>query len=300
MKQLHSSQRARRLTQDQRQLVENSPGDFIGHNLATPIKVSAEPTPFYMQPEKAFMPHLASHNGFPYQSNHLYSAANKPLSHPTPYREFAGASQAMPLQQFHNGAHSSALPSAKLRSAPVNGSDENIQLAQPSRLELLHGSSTASLHNGYRNGSRTFNKVGQRRGSQGQKAHGYNSGQQAQEEHHAMPHESYLNKPWRRGAQQDGVRQSSWCRNPVGPNYVEYIPCICNSCNERNRSIWVRVAPESPLMSKIEIQTLLKFGICSRFGQVEDAFQVPSHKKDTFIVRYDSSSPLLLNHANHL
>ncbi|EHK16995.1 uncharacterized protein TRIVIDRAFT_205611 [Trichoderma virens Gv29-8] len=299
MRSLHSSQRVRRLTQDQRQHFGNSPDDFTRQNLAAPMRASPEPTPFYMQPEKPFIQHLASTNGFPRHSSSQYSSANRPAPHAGPYREFSGASEITPFQQVTTGAHSGAMPAiapaSKSRNLANNGSDESIQFAQPARPELLHGSSTSSLHNEYRSGGQSYNKVAQRRESNGRKAQGWNSGQQAQLERHTAPRESYLNKSWRRSAQPDSTRQSSWCLNPAGPNNVEYTPCDCSGCTERNRSIWVRIRAET-LGPNMDIQTILKFGIGNRFGPVEEAYPAPSQSRDAFIVRFakESSVPQAL------
>ncbi|KAL7913466.1 hypothetical protein GGI35DRAFT_490062 [Trichoderma velutinum] len=294
-RQWHSSQRFHRLTQDQRHPIGFSPDDFTRQNLAASMRASPEPSTFYMQPEKAFMPHLSSKNGFPHQSSQFYSTANRPAPHSTPYREISGTSQVMPLQQLTSGTHSGAMPAPKLRNAAANGSDESIQLVQPTRSELLHGSSTSSMHNEQRNDSQAYNKIGQRRGSYAQKTHGWNSGQQAHLDHHTTSRESYLNKSWRRSAQPERNRQTSWCLNPGGPNSVEYTPCPCSGCNERNRSIWVKVYSETSA-SNINVQTILKFGVGSKFGQVEEAYPAPSQNKDTFIVRFakESSVPQAL------
>ncbi|KAK4067071.1 uncharacterized protein Triagg1_7799 [Trichoderma aggressivum f. europaeum] len=284
-RQWHSSQRFHRLPQDQRHPIGNSPDDFTRQNLAAPVKASPEPTPFYMQPEKAFIPHPSSKNGFPNQSGHFYATANRPVPHSTPYRDISGSSQVMPLQQLVNGTHSGAVAASKLCSTATNGSDASVQLAQSTRSEMLHGSSTSSMHNDYGNDSQPYNKVGQRRGSSAQKTHGWNSGQQAHLDHHPTPREPYLNKSWRRSAQPDRTRQASWCLNPGGSHGVEYTHCPCSGCNERNRSIWVRVFHDT-FAPNIDVQTTLKFGIGSRFGQVEEVYPAPSQNKDAFIVRF--------------
>ncbi|KAL7795849.1 hypothetical protein V8C37DRAFT_414555 [Trichoderma ceciliae] len=297
LKQLPSTQRTRRSPQEQRQLVESSLGAFVKQNLTAPVKGSTELMPFYMQPEKALAPHPTVPNGFSHQSKHFHPAPNKSLPHPMPCRDFSVASQVKPLPKFPTGTHSNSMPSVMPYNPPANGSDEINHLTQQSRLEFLYGSPTPSVHNGYRNNNRTYNRVGHRRGSQGQKTHVYVSGQQTQAEHqhHPMPHEVFLNKQWRRDAQQDGIRQSSWCRNPVGSNLVDYCHCTCSQCSERNRSIWVRVSPES-FMSIMEVQVFLKFGIGNRFGQVEEAYPAPSQRRDAFIVRFvkESSVPQAL------
>ncbi|UKZ81173.1 hypothetical protein TrVFT333_008944 [Trichoderma virens FT-333] len=229
----------------------------------------------------------------------IASIDQPPAPHAGPYREFSGASEITPFQQVTTGAHSGAMPAiapaSKSRNLANNGSDESIQFAQPARPELLHGSSTSSLHNEYRSGGQSYNKVGQRREPNGRKAQGWNSGQQAQLERHTAPRESYLNKSWRRSAQPDSTRQSSWCLNPAGPNNVEYTPCDCSGCTERNRSIWVRIRAET-LGPNMDIQTILKFGIGNRFGPVEEAYLAPSQSRDAFIVRFakESSVPQAL------
>ncbi|KAL6878058.1 hypothetical protein HDV57DRAFT_122111 [Trichoderma longibrachiatum] len=291
MKPFHSSQRHRRSTQDARYYADSFPNGYIRPNAGLPFKPSTEPTPFYMQPEKDFVPpHLASTNKFPHQREHLSSAANKQLPHSAPYREFSGASQVAPHQQFANGTHSSVVPSVKMRNPPVSSTDENIPPLQATRPETFHGSSTASSQTGYNNHSRMHYKAGQRRGSQGQKTHGYN---QAQADHHAMPHEPYPNKSWRRGAQQDDVRQSSWCRNPVGSNYMDYIPCSCSGCEERNRSVWIGVTHDARLQ-RMEIQAFLKFGLSGKFGQIEEVCPAASLNKDAFIVRFVTEASVSL------
>ncbi|TFB01007.1 hypothetical protein CCMA1212_007181 [Trichoderma ghanense] len=294
MKPFHSSQRHRRSTQDARYYADNFPNGYIRPNAGLPFKSSTEPTPFYMQPEKDFTPtHLASTTGFPHQREHLYSAANKQLPHSAPYREFSGASQFAPHQQFANVTHSGVVPSVKLRNPPVSSTDENIRPLQATQPEPYHGSSTASSQTGYNANSRMHHKAGQRRGSQGQKTHGYNPGQQAQAEHHVTPHETYPNKSWRRGAQQDDARQSSWCRNPVGSNYMDYVHCTCSGCAERNRSVYVSVTHDARLQ-RMEIQAFLKFGLSGKFGQVEEVCPAASLHRDAFIVRFVTESSVSL------
>lgn len=283
-RQWQPSQSFHRLAQDQRHPIGNSPDDFTRQNLAAPMRASPEPTPFYMQPEKAFMPHPSSKDGFPHQNGHFYSTASRPVPHPAPYRDISGSSQVMSLQQLTNGTHSGGMAASKLRNAATNGSDESIQLAQSTRSEFLHGSSTSSMHNEYRNDSQPYHQVAQRRGSFAQKTHGWNSGQQAHSDHHPTSREPYLNKSWRRSAQPERTRQGSWCLNPGGPNSGEYTPCACSGCNERNRSIWVKVYHDA-FAPNIDVQTTLKFGIGNRFGKVEEVYPAPSQNKDAFIVR---------------
>ncbi|KAH0495650.1 hypothetical protein TgHK011_009185 [Trichoderma gracile] len=247
-----------------------------------------------MQPEKDFIPpHLALANGPPHQREHLFSTANKQPPHLAPYREFSGASQVASHQQYANGTHSGAVQSVKLRNHPVGSTDENVPPLQATRPETYHGLSNVSSQTAYNTNSRMYHKAGQRRGSQGQKTHGYNPGQQAQAEHHAMPHEPYSNRSWRRGAQQDDARQSSWCRNPVGSNYMDYIPCPCNGCAERNRSVWIGVTHDASLQ-RMEIQAFLKFGLSGKFGPVEEVCPAASLNRDAFIVRFVTESSVSL------
>ncbi|KAH8121233.1 hypothetical protein LI328DRAFT_172040 [Trichoderma asperelloides] len=297
-KQLPPTQRARRLSQEQRKPIDFLPGDSFKQSLNPSSLPSAEPAAFYMQPEKGGMQHHVGPRGFPYQSQQFNSAPNKPIPHNMPYREFSGAQQGMSPHQFPMGTHSHAIPSTVPYNTPANGSDDSIHLAQQPRQEYLYASSMPSAHNGYQNSDRPYyynnnnnnnNRVGHRRGSQSQKTHGYVPGQQPQTEHNAAFQESHLNKSWRRGPQHDRARQSSWCRNAVGSN-IEYCHCTCDQCNERNRSVWVRVISPESFVSIMEILSFLKFGLSTRFGKVEEAYPAPSMRRDAFIVRFESES----------
>ncbi|KAL7931019.1 hypothetical protein V8C35DRAFT_329790 [Trichoderma chlorosporum] len=292
----YSSQDVRMLIQDERNPFGNSTDDFTRQHFAAPMRVSPDPTPFYMQPEKVFMPQPASANEFPHQTSHLSSAPSRAAPHSTAYREFSGAPQSMPLQDLTSRTHPGTIPAPRLRNTTSNGSDVNTQAAQQTRPEPFHGSSNPSLHHGSRDGSLIYNKVDQRRHpSHGQKAQGWDSSQQAQLEHHAASREPYLNKSWRRSDQPDRIRRSSRCLNPMGPKQAEYTPCSCSGCNERNRSIWVRICTET-VQPNMDIQASLKFGVGSRFGPVDECYPAPSTSQDVFIVRFvkESSVPQAL------
>ncbi|KAL6902931.1 hypothetical protein GGI43DRAFT_433112 [Trichoderma evansii] len=290
-KPLPSSQNDRRLSQEGRKPTDVLPGDSFKQSFTPSIQQIAETAAFNMQPEKGGMQHHVAPHGFPYQNHQFHSAQNQSIPHNVPYREFSGAPQAMPSHQLPIGTHSHAMPSTMPYSTPVNGSDDSIHPTQQPRQEYLYGSSMSSAHNGYQNSSRTYNnnRLGHRRGSQSQKTQGYVSGQQPQTEHHTAFQESHLNKSWRRGPPQDRARQSSWCRNPVGPN-IEYCHCTCDQCNERNRSVWVRVNSPDSFVAISEILSFLRFGLSTRFGKVEEAYSTPSMRRDAFIVRFESES----------
>lgn len=293
-KQLPPAQRARRVSPELRKPSDTSSGDSFKQSFTPSTQQLVEPAAFYMQPEKGGMQHHAAAHGFPYQSHQFHSAQNRSGPHNMPYREFSGTPQAMPSHQFPSGIHSHAMPSTMPYNTPANGPDESIHLTQQPRQEHSYGSSVSSAHNGYPSSNRPYNnnnnnntnntnRIGHRRGSQSQKTHGYASSQQPQVEHNAAFQESHFNKSWRRGPPQDRARQSSWCRNPASSS-MEYCHCTCDQCNERNRSVWVRVSPEA-FVSTAEVLSFLKFGLSTRFGNVEEAFPAASMKRDAFIVR---------------
>lgn len=64
----------------------------------------------------------------------------------------------------------------------------------------------------------------------------------------------------------------------------EYIPCDCTYCGERNRSIFVKFlgqVTDHPM----DLQTRIKMGITSRFGEVEHVVPLAQKKYNGFIVR---------------
>ena len=57
---------------------------------------------------------------------------------------------------------------------------------------------------------------------------------------------------------------------------VSYIPCDCNACNHRNRSVYVKVQT-APNESTIEdIRARVKHGLRERFGPIEDVYVLKS------------------------
>lgn len=293
-KQLPPTQRTRRVSPELGKLSDNSSSDSFKQNFTPSTQQLADPAAFYMQPEKGGMQHHATPHGFPYQSHQFHSAQNRSGPHNMPYREFSGTHQGMTTHQFPSGIHPHAIPSTMSYNTHVNGPEEIIHPTQQLRQEHSYGSSVSSAHNEYPSNNRPHsnsnntNRVGHRRGSQSQRPHGFAPSQQPQVEHNAAFQESHFNKSWRRGPQQDRARQSSWCRNPMGSS-MEYCPCTCEQCTERNRSVWVRLSPEA-FVSMPEVLSFLKCGLSTRFGKVEEAFQAASMKRDAFIVRFESES----------
>ncbi|KAH6887997.1 hypothetical protein B0T10DRAFT_607197 [Thelonectria olida] len=95
------------------------------------------------------------------------------------------------------------------------------------------------------------------------------------------------NNSWRRqsvGSQQPR-RNADPCPNDSGHVSNEYVPCNCFHCNNRNRSVFVRVNTHRPDHTA-DIKTHLKFGLADRFGNVEEVYQTPSSVVLTFIVRF--------------
>ncbi|RFU74776.1 hypothetical protein TARUN_7455 [Trichoderma arundinaceum] len=166
LKQFPSNHKTGRLPQEQRRGAESSMDGF---------KPSVDLVPVFLQPEKALAPQHAAANGLSHQGNHFYSPPNKSAPHTVPHRDFPVAPQAMPPQRFPVEMHSGAMQSA-VYNTPTNDSDESILPTQQPRSEYLYDPSASSMHTEYRNNNRTHNGVGHRRGSQGQRAHGYVSG----------------------------------------------------------------------------------------------------------------------------
>lgn len=104
---------------------------------------------------------------------------------------------------------------------------------------------------------------------------------------------------WRR-TDNDPQRHSSGthqvgrhCPNS-GPHHgLDYVPCDCYQCGERNRSVHVGVDGYSEAPS-IDIQARLKFGLGDRFGKVEQVY--PTYGR-SFMVKYDEMALSLLQQS---
>lgn len=154
-----------------------------------------------------------------------------------------------------------------------------------SRSESFSAAPQTPSRGGYRNGNRPPLKQGHRRGSQGQK-----SGGQFPVQNMDLNFNHADNSSWKLSRRSNNIPQlemprgSNTCRNRTAPGMFEEGPCNCSACNERNRSIWVRVQAEESY-DVLDTQSRLKFGLGERFGSVQDVFPAQSKSRDAFIVR---------------
>jgi hypothetical protein len=63
----------------------------------------------------------------------------------------------------------------------------------------------------------------------------------------------------------------SHCANGHGDHYM-YIPCDCQPCNDRNRSVWVKVLSAPSETTSGDLRARVKHGLQERFGSVEEVF----------------------------
>ncbi|KAG6301619.1 hypothetical protein E4U09_004918 [Claviceps aff. purpurea] len=94
---------------------------------------------------------------------------------------------------------------------------------------------------------------------------------------------------WRRNDTLPNVN-SRYYSNPrcnnSGTDPYEYNDCGCGDCSGKNKSVWVRVRNRD--FDNNDILTRLKFGLGTRFGDVEDVVPVPHRTGSAFIVRFQN------------
>ncbi|KAG5941243.1 hypothetical protein E4U59_001848 [Claviceps monticola] len=74
--------------------------------------------------------------------------------------------------------------------------------------------------------------------------------------------------------------------NNSGTDPYEYNDCGCGDCSGKNKSVWVRVRNRD--FDNNDILARLKFGVGTRFGDVDDVVPVPHRTGSAFIVRFQS------------
>ncbi|RSM17635.1 hypothetical protein CDV31_003560 [Fusarium ambrosium] len=134
----------------------------------------------------------------------------------------------------------------------------------------------------YRGGAR---RGGNHRGSNNQRNvtapavqhqvdHGFN-----QKRRDGMP---WNNNQWRR---QGSNSNQSFCPNAESGIGAEYVPCSCQLCNARNRSIHVKVdvGQDRP---GLDLVMRIKLGLGARYGIVEEVFAIPAKDPGHFIARF--------------
>ncbi|KAJ3524268.1 hypothetical protein NM208_g12124 [Fusarium decemcellulare] len=65
----------------------------------------------------------------------------------------------------------------------------------------------------------------------------------------------------------------------------EYVPCTCEMCNRRNRSVHVKVEGHRNDPT-VDLQTRIKFGLSDRYGFVDDVYPVASKDPGNFIALF--------------
>lgn len=133
----------------------------------------------------------------------------------------------------------------------------------------------------YRGGPR---RGGSRRGSNNQRNvtapavqhqvdHGFN--------HKRRDGAPWNNPQWRR---QGSNMTQSFCRNVDSPLGAEYVPCSCELCNARNRSVHVKAEVGQDRVG-LDLVMRIKLGLGARYGIVEDVFAIPSKDPGHFLAR---------------
>lgn len=90
------------------------------------------------------------------------------------------------------------------------------------------------------------------------------------------------NIPWRTN---NSTSRQRACPNASSIGGVEeYIPCTCEQCDARNRSVLVKVrcAPDAPAM---DVRSRLRYGLGDRYGAVEAVFPIACREGQSFLVR---------------
>ncbi|KAF4978495.1 hypothetical protein FZEAL_5141 [Fusarium zealandicum] len=96
---------------------------------------------------------------------------------------------------------------------------------------------------------------------------------------------SWNNPTWRRSGSNSTPLQVV-CQNTQGAQGTnDYVPCSCEMCNTRNRSIHVRVEGHHQHPTK-DLQTRIKGGLSDSYGFVEEVYPVSSQAPGKFMVRF--------------
>ncbi|KAJ4230790.1 hypothetical protein NW759_002782 [Fusarium solani] len=90
------------------------------------------------------------------------------------------------------------------------------------------------------------------------------------------------NPQWRR---QGSNMTQSFCRNVDSPLGAEYVPCSCELCNARNRSVHIKVEVAQDRVG-LDLVMRIKLGLGARYGIVEEVFAIPSKDPGHFLARF--------------
>ncbi|KAF5024942.1 hypothetical protein F66182_2984 [Fusarium sp. NRRL 66182] len=112
-----------------------------------------------------------------------------------------------------------------------------------------------------------------------------------------QPNPDFVNKrrdgaPWKdqqwRRSGSDFIQVT--CQNVQnGLTINDYVPCSCQMCDARNRSVHV-AAKCSENTTTVDIQTRIKHGLAERYGHVEDVYPLQSKEPGRFLARFSDTS----------
>ncbi|GKT99852.1 hypothetical protein FLAG1_01885 [Fusarium langsethiae] len=97
--------------------------------------------------------------------------------------------------------------------------------------------------------------------------------------------------PWKNKWRREGTDPIQvTCKNVQdGFAIRDYVPCSCQMCEARNRSVHVAVEAHHEI-SSIDMQSRIKFGLSERHGLVDEVYPLPSKEPGRFIVRFTNPS----------
>ncbi|KAJ4264040.1 hypothetical protein NW762_006079 [Fusarium torreyae] len=76
------------------------------------------------------------------------------------------------------------------------------------------------------------------------------------------------------------------CQNvQTGLKINDYVPCSCQMCDSRNRSVYITVEGHQNVPNA-DMQSRIKFGLAERYGFVEEVYPLPSKTPGRFIARF--------------
>ncbi|KAK5991059.1 hypothetical protein PT974_09335 [Cladobotryum mycophilum] len=242
--------------------------------------------PFYMQPDEGILQRRMKANIIVAHQNEGASGSSEQLPQPqASFRSYSGGKPTAPPLPF-------PIPAPPHTAVPIMPHGNRIQSNERKwvsgdnpRVESSNSQPQTPSRAGNR---RNKDIVGNRRASQGQKSGNHMPSQQTDAQISQGEHTSWKSRRNNNSVSQPDMHQNV-CRNPMSAQF-EYVPCSCSQCNERNRSIWVRVESEIPQRKVREIQTRLKFGLGNRFGGVQEVCQVASTSGNAFVVRFVNES----------
>jgi hypothetical protein len=92
--------------------------------------------------------------------------------------------------------------------------------------------------------------------------------------------------PWKSRWRREGSDPVQVTCQNVQDGYTikDYVPCSCQMCEARNRSVYVAAEAYHDI-SIVDMQSRIKFGLSERYGLVEEVYTLPSKEPGRFVVR---------------